>query len=66
MIDLNDSIKLLMEEIQLRVKESKQYKADLRLAVEAVNLATTETAYWKARCASAERILIDIKLFGKS
>lgn len=55
-----------MEEIQLRVKERKQYKADLRLAVEAVSLATTETAYWKARCAAAEDKLIDIKLFGRS
>ena len=54
-----------MEEIQLRVKERKQYKADLRLAVEAVNLAATETAYWKARCAAAEDKLIDIKLFGR-
>ena len=66
MTTLNDPTKLLMEEIQLRVKERKQYKADLRLAVEAVNLASTETAYWKARCAAAEDKLIDIKLFGKS
>jgi len=65
MTTLNDPIKLLMEEIQLRVKERKQYKADLRLAVEAVNLASTETAYWKARCAAAENNLINIKLFGK-
>ena len=63
---LNDPIKLLMKEIQLRVKERKQYKADLRMAVEAVSLATAETAYWKARCAAAEDKLIDIKLFGRS
>ena len=65
MITLNDPTKLLLEEIQLRVKERKQYKADLRLAVEAVNLASTETAYWKARCAAAENKLIDILLFNE-
>ena len=65
MTTLNEPTKLLLEEIQLRVKERKQYKADLRLAVEAVSLATAETAYWKARCADAEDKLIDIKLFGK-
>ena len=63
---LNDPIKLLMEEIQLRVRDKKKYNADLKLAVEAVNLAATETAYWKARCAAAEDKLIDIKLFGRS
>ena len=65
MTTLNDPTKLLLEEIQLRVKERKQYKADLRLAVEAVNLASTETAYWKARCAAAENKLIDILLFNE-
>ena len=55
-----------MEEIQLRVRDKKKYNADLKLAVEAVNLAATETAYWKARCAAAEDKLIDIKLFGRS
>lgn len=63
---LNDPIKLLMEEIQLRVRDKKKYNADLKLAVEAVNLAATETAYWKTRCAAAEDKLIDIKLFGRS
>ena len=66
MTTLNDPIKLLMEEIQLRVRDKKKYNADLKLAVEAVSLATAETAYWKARCAAAEDKLIDIKLFGRS
>lgn len=65
MITLNDPIKLLMEEIQLRVRDKKKYNADLKLAVEAVNLASTETAYWKARCAAAENKLIDILLFNE-
>ena len=65
MITLNTAIKMLLDEIWMRIRDEKQHSADLKLATTAVNSATTETAYWKARCAAAEDKLIDIKLFGK-
>ena len=58
MITLNTAIKMLLDEIWMRIRDEKQHSA-------AAHLATEETAYWKARCAAAEDELINIKLFGK-
>ena len=66
MITLNTAIKMLLDEIWMRIRDEKQHSADMKLATTAVNSATKETAYWKARCAAAEDKLIDILLFGES
>lgn len=66
MITLNTAIKMLLDEIWMRIRDEKQHLAAAHLATKAVNSATEETAYWKARCAAAENKLIDILLFGES
>ena len=65
MITLNTAIKMLLDEIWMRIHDEKQHSAAAHLATKAVNSATEETAYWKTRCAAAEDELINIKLFGK-